>query len=186
MIGKTLRYGMLMIIPLCVLVFFTGNFSVDLFPKERLNSAHEKWNSHQSASYQMQVRIVSGMGTGFADLPLGDFQITVKDGTVIAAGESNWLGAAGDPPIPYRPTHSLSPGKSLPMDHLFDYAPQQLAPLSDINIYTCGQNRVESEYNATQGYVSRLQSTCSGGWLGCGVSDCNASLVVQNLKPLAP
>ena len=129
-----------------------------------------------------QLAVSGGLGP----FPIGDFQVMVKDGKVVAAGERNWLVAAGDPTLPYRPVDSLDKVSALTMDHNFDYAQEQLAPLSDINIYSCGQNRVEANYDRTQGYVHSLQATCGGGWLGCAVSDCNALLVVESLRPLNP
>lgn len=110
----------------------------------------------------------------------------MKDGKVVDGGERNWLAATADPTIPYRPVASLSRITTLTMDQIFDYTQGQLASLTDINIYSCGQNRIEANYNSTQGYVRSLQATCAGGWLGCGVSECGASLVVQKLKPLNP
>jgi hypothetical protein len=184
--GKVLRYGIIMIIPLCVLVIFTGSFSVDLFPKQRLKTARDQWNAQHPASYQMQVRTVMVLGRGFGPFPLGDYQIMVKDGKVVEAGERNWVGAISDPTIPYRPVDSLDKVSALTMDQIFDYAQSQLAPLSDINLYSCGQNRIEADYHRAQGYVNALQATCAGGWFGCSMSDCGALLVVENLKPLNP
>ena len=163
--GKVLRYGIIIFIPLCVLILFTANFSVDLFPKQRLKSARDLWKAQHLASYQMQVRTVVGLGWAVGPFPLGDYQVTVKDGNVVAAGERNWLVAASDPTLPYRAIDSLNRVSTLTMDHIFDYAQDTLAPLSDINIYSCGQNRMEATYRA-QGYVQSLQWTCAGGWLG--------------------
>src|SRR4051794_1567018 len=120
MIGKLIRYGIIMFIPLCVLVIFTANFSVDVFPKQRLNAAREQWNAQHPASYQMQVRMTGGLGWGFGPFPLGDYQVTVKDGKVVAAGERNWLIAASNPTTPYRPVDSLDKVSNLTMDQIFD------------------------------------------------------------------
>src|SRR5213595_2948816 len=104
---KLLRYGIVILVLICVVLFFTANYSVDLFPRQRLNAARQQWNTQHLTSYQMQVRAVTGLGWNVGPFPLGDFQVTVKDGKVIEAGERNWIAAASDPRIPYYPVDSL-------------------------------------------------------------------------------
>ncbi len=181
---KLLRYAILIGLPVMVVLIFTANYSLDLFTRQRFNAAHQQWNTQRLTSYQMQVRAVTGLGWSVGPFPLGDFQVTVKDGKVIAAGERNWLASASDPNTPYRPIDSLDKVSVLTMDQIFDQV--QNESTSDLNIYSCGQERVEAQYDAAQGYVRSLTATCAGGWLGCGVSDCGGSVAVQNLKPLNP
>jgi hypothetical protein len=184
--SKLIRYGIMIIVPVFALVVFTANFSVDLFPKQRLNAARQKWIAQHLASYQMQVRTAIGLGWSFGPFPRGDFQVTVKDGKVTEAGERNWMTGVTDPNAPYQPVDSLSKVSVLTMDQIFDYTQDQLAPLSDINVYSCGKDRIEVDLDTTQNYIHSLQATCAGGWLGCAVSECGAALVVQNLKALNP
>src|SRR5260221_11118609 len=134
---KFVRYAIVVIIPLCLLALFTANFSVDLLPKQRLQAARDQWNAQHLASYQMQVRTAVGLGWSFGKFPLGDYRVTVKDGKVVEAGERNWLVAATDPSLPYRPVDSLDKASSLTMEEIFDYTQGRLAPLSSINIYSC-------------------------------------------------
>src|SRR5260221_1146236 len=86
---KLLRYAILIGLPVMVVLFFTANFSVDLFTRQRFNAAHQQWNTHRLTSYQMQVRAVTGLGWCVGPFPLGDFQVTVKDGKVISAEQPN-------------------------------------------------------------------------------------------------
>ncbi len=180
--GKLLRYSFLLIIPILVLLAFTMNFSVDAFPKQRLASARMKWSAQANGNYQMEVRVVSPFSNQIGSFPYGEYLITVNQGKVIAVSEHrNWLAAATDPNYPYTPAEISKVG-DFTMDRLFDYAQTQMASLSDVNVYSCGQNRVEANYDAGTGAITSLQWTCAGGWLGCGVSDCNGSIVVKSLK----
>src|SRR5689334_1882517 len=131
---KSVRYALAVIIGLCLLAFFTANFSVDVFPKQRLTAAHDQWNAQHLTSYQMQVRMAVGMAQRFGPFPLGDYQVTVEDGKVVEAGERNWLVASIDPTLLYRPIEALDKVSSLTMNQIFDYAQTRLAPLSTVNI----------------------------------------------------